>query len=97
MKRYEFVSPAGSGGRIREDAEGMWVSVIDARHAISARDARIAELERHLAACEAELRARREYADACNGERFISEQAWEHARKKIDELRAATDAAGGVA
>jgi uncharacterized coiled-coil protein SlyX len=64
---------------------------------LAERDARIAELERHLAACKAELRARREYADACNGERFISEQAWEHARKKIDELRAATDAAGGVA
>jgi len=81
--------------------EGQYDKCCDERAALeielSARDARIAELERQIEIRNAELRARREYADACNGERFISEQAWEHARKKIDELRAATDAAGGVA
>lgn len=79
-----------------KELEETRIDLAVALEKVNAKDRHVETLKSRLSACSQELRARREYADACNGERFISEQAWEHARKRIDELRAATDAAGGV-
>ncbi len=63
--------------------------------ALSARDARIAELERHLAACKAECRAWRLHR--FNLRHAMGDvEALTDSKQAVEASVAATDAAGGV-
>ncbi len=77
-----------------EARNGEWCRASEVDAALSARDARIAELERHLAACKAECEAWRAFDGTLSSENFATLDA---RRGDVDAARAATDAAGGVA
>lgn len=105
MKRYTIKvvwPPFNRQPEETETADGEWVYAKEADAALSARDARIAELERHLAACKAECGAWRDAKDRGRllwsriPGGLISDSFTLASLQKIDELRAATDANGGV-
>jgi hypothetical protein len=78
--------------------EGQYDKCCDERAALeielSARDARIAELERQIEIRNAECRAWRALDDTLRSESFTT---LNDRRGDVDAARAATDAAGGVA
>lgn len=106
VKRYNcccrFDDDGCPEGYMCDVPAGQYVLFADVDAALSARDARIAELERHLAACKAECGAWRDAKDRGRllwsriPGGLISDSFTLASLQKIDELRAATDANGGV-